>query len=84
MATLNIDIPAADLQKLKAALPKGAIEDIAEDTKYHRNFVSLLLNGGAQVTSDNIKIVHAAQKIIRMQNERSEKETASIKKTLEQ
>ena len=80
--TLPIELPKETLDALRKALPHGAIEEIATVAVFSRNYVSMVLHGECKLNENNIKIIYAAQKIIRDAKSNSIDLAAQINKTL--
>lgn len=69
------------LKAIKDELPRGAIKEIAQETKFHRSLVYSILDGSATITEDNMVILKEAQRIIKRKRDREERLKASIEKT---
>lgn len=63
--TNPIQLPKETLLAIKAALPHGSIEKIAVSTGYSRQYVHKIFSGEVKINHNSIKIIEAAQKIIR-------------------
>lgn len=67
---------------LKEKLPRGAINDIAEETGYSRVTVGEILSGYRELNAENIKVIDAACKIIENQTKKVNQSISKLNKLL--
>lgn len=60
-----VDFPPEVIEKIRQALPHGAMKAIGEAVNCDLSFVSQILSGKRTITKDNVKIILEAQRLLR-------------------